>query len=170
MSLKSTRLLILGLGNEILGDDAIGLLVSKRVFEILRSSLHDVDVSYAAAQVGGWRLLDLLPGYDEIVIVDAIQGGGKVGECYRVNLGESSTSHLKSSHGLGLEEALTLAFPVGEGPRPIITVYGIECRNVLDLGEGLSPSLVDKIEPISSEIAQDVESARIIRLIPKRAA
>jgi hydrogenase maturation protease len=169
MGSRPKRLLVLGLGNDILGDDAIGLVVADLAFERLRRSLNDVEVHHVSAQIGGWRLLDLLPGYDEIIIIDAMQSGGAIGECYRVGASEQGTLHLRSSHGLSLSEAIALAFPSSEEP-PMITVYGVEAKEVRDLGEGLSPELEQRTDDIVAEITSDIECGRAARRCSLQAA
>jgi hypothetical protein len=67
---NATRTLVLGLGNDILADDAIGLLAVRA----LRPSLDDA-VDVEETSVHGVALLDLLTGYDHAVLIDAVRTG-----------------------------------------------------------------------------------------------
>lgn len=70
------KTLILGLGNTILSDDGVGI----RIIEELQSRISDPDITVSETNVSGLSLLDIIIGYDKVIIVDAIQTvGGKPG-------------------------------------------------------------------------------------------
>ena len=60
--------LVLGLGNPILTDDAVGLVVARRVRAALTP---EDDIEVEEAEVAGFALLDLLAERRAAVIVDA---------------------------------------------------------------------------------------------------
>jgi hydrogenase maturation protease len=64
--------LILGLGNDLLTDDGFGPAVVAAARPLVER-LPGVRVETAAA--GGFRLLDVLAGADEVLIVDVVQTG-----------------------------------------------------------------------------------------------
>ena len=164
------KVLILGLGNELLGDDAVGIVVGRSVYEALSQKRLGLDLSYAAAELGGWRLVDLLPGYDRIVIVDSVQGGGDVlGHCYRVALDGADTAHLASSHGVSLADAIALAYPE-PSTAAAVTIYGVEAERVWDFGEGLSEELQRRMPAIVDELVADVLPVLGVRGNPGRSA
>ncbi|MBI5828855.1 MAG: hypothetical protein HZB20_04795 [Chloroflexi bacterium] len=69
------KTLILGLGNPILGDDALGLRVAALVRQRLPpGSAIEVDEEYW----GGLRLMERLVGYDKAILIDAICTGTHV--------------------------------------------------------------------------------------------
>ncbi|MHA1991142.1 MAG: hydrogenase maturation protease [Candidatus Hodarchaeales archaeon] len=61
------KILLLGIGNEILGDDAVGIKVGEH-FERLNLP---IDVGYAG--ITGLRLIDYIQGYEKVIIVDALE-------------------------------------------------------------------------------------------------
>ena len=74
--------LILGMGNPILSDDAVGL----RLAAELRGRLRDRPdlVRVEDCMVGGLSLLDLLAGFDRLIVLDSIKtAGGTAGMWYR---------------------------------------------------------------------------------------
>ena len=74
---EGSGILVLGLGNPILGDDAVGIFVAR---EIKRLAGERTGVTVKEASVGGFDLLDLLEGYRGAVIIDAIKtAGGRPG-------------------------------------------------------------------------------------------
>jgi len=149
------RQLVLGLGNDIFGDDAIGL----RVIESLacRAGLDRFDFQTAGS--GGLALLDLLSGYDKAFIVDCIPTqDGLSGEVSHLRPGELSCSPLTlSSHYAGLPEVLAIGERLGI-PMPAIEIVAISVSDPFWIREGLSaemslafPSIVDQIERILLE-------------------
>jgi hydrogenase maturation protease len=59
--------LLLGLGNEILTDDAVGLLASRRIAQLVGDR-----VDYAEECVATIDLLTVLSGYQRVVVIDAL--------------------------------------------------------------------------------------------------
>ena len=60
------RTLVLGLGNDILSDDGVGLQVARRVGELIGDRADVAEASVATID-----LLPLMSGYDRVVIIDA---------------------------------------------------------------------------------------------------
>ena len=63
------KTLVVGLGNPILTDDGVGIYVARAAAERCQRD----NVTFAEASVGGMRLLDVLKGYERVIMVDAIQ-------------------------------------------------------------------------------------------------
>jgi hydrogenase maturation protease len=153
------KLLVLGLGNPILTDDGVGIYVSRQAAE--RSRLENV--SFAEASVGGLRLLDILSGYDRVVLVDAIQtANGRPGDVVRLHPNDVRASmHLDSTHDLSFPAALALgrslgmALPADED----IIILAVEADDVLTFGEQCTPSVAAAIprvvETVLAEIAKN---------------
>ncbi|MGB2852819.1 MAG: hydrogenase maturation protease, partial [Dehalococcoidia bacterium] len=66
------KTLVLGLGNPILSDDAVGL----RVVEELEGRVDQQEVKLVETTVAGLGLLDFLTGHDRAIIIDSIQTVG----------------------------------------------------------------------------------------------
>ena len=66
------KTLILGLGNDLLGDDAVGILASRRLAENLKGQ-PDIEVLETAQH--GVALLEFFLGYDRAIVIDAIKTG-----------------------------------------------------------------------------------------------
>jgi hydrogenase maturation protease len=64
------KTLILGLGNPILTDDGVGVLVAEEV----RSRLpEDTPIDITEVSVGGLTLMETMIGYDRVILIDAFQ-------------------------------------------------------------------------------------------------
>jgi len=64
--------LIIGLGNSLLRDDAVGLRVARQVRAAL-SGREDIEVAEEAC--GGLRLMERMIGFDRVIVVDAMRSG-----------------------------------------------------------------------------------------------
>ena len=95
------KTLILGLGNELLSDDAVGIKV---VRELRRRLPHKDDLDVHETSAAGLAILDLVCGYQNLIVVDAIRtNGGEPGQVYRFCEDSfSRETHLWSAHGIGL--------------------------------------------------------------------
>lgn len=144
------RALIFGLGNPILSDDAVGLLVARMV----HARVGSPDVDLVEASVAGLDIVDLIEGYDKVIIVDAIQTrGGRIGELYCLGSGDIvSTPRLASPHDLDLGETLALGAHLGQAMPAEVVVYAVEVADPFTFGEELSPVLQRHLPEIVSEI------------------
>lgn len=71
-SRRCDRILVLGLGNDILTDDAVGLLVARAVAERLRDRPQ---IAVRETTEMGLALLDEIADFDALILVDAVQTG-----------------------------------------------------------------------------------------------
>lgn len=152
------RALVLGLGNDLLGDDAVGLAVARRVAACLTTDqVHVVETSEA-----GLALLEHIIGYDPVVIVDAAQTGEAPVGTVRVFGPERFRQVVApSAHYAGLPEVLELGQRLGAPMPRVIHVVAIEVADPFHFATELS-----------SEAASAVRGATLIvlRLLKMRRA
>jgi hydrogenase maturation protease len=133
------RTLVLGLGNDLLSDDAAGLLAARALRERL-AGRDDVEV--AESGLAGLALLDSFVGFERALILDSI--------CTRrvppgtvTELGPDDLSAVvaPSPHFAGLPELLALARQL-ELPFPAeFRILAIETEDPYTLGGGLTPAV-----------------------------
>lgn len=133
------KTLVLGMGNTILCDDGVGIYVVREVAR--RVEREDVD--FGEASVGGLRILDVVGGYERVIMIDAIQtSDGQPGEIRRLSpLDFRLSLHAGSSHDLSLPGALALGRGMGltlPDDEDFIIV-AIEVEDVLTFGEECTP-------------------------------
>ena len=135
------KTLVLGMGNTILCDDGIGIYVTRAAAE--RYQRDNVD--FVEASVGGLRLLDVIGGYERIIMVDAIRTrDGKPGDVYRLHPnGVRASLHAGSTHDLSLPGALALGREMGMTlPKDEdFIIIAIEVEEVLTFGEECTPTV-----------------------------
>lgn len=137
--ISKLKTLVLGLGNTILTDDGVGIHVVRAV----ATRCQWDDVTFTEASVGGLRLLDVITGYERLVIIDAIQTtGGKPGDVYRLHPDDLQASlHSGSTHDLSLLGALALGrgLDMSLPDNEAIVIIAIEVEDVLTFGETCTP-------------------------------
>lgn len=142
---SGAKILVLGLGNPILTDDGIGIHIVRNVASRCRRN----DLAFVEASLGGLRLLDLMAGYDQAIIVDAIQTpDGRPGQIYRLHTSDLQRSlHLGSSHDLSLSSALALGRALGTGLPcdDAIVLIAVEVEDILTVGEICTPAVTSAI-------------------------
>ena len=146
--------LILGLGNPILTDDGAGI----RVARLLQERLADrpgVDVEEAS--LGGLRLLEVVGGYDRLILVDAIQtADGQPGQVYRLDTGSfCATLHSGCTHDMDFFTALALGRRLGLHMPDQIEIIGIEAEDVITFGETCTP-VVEAAIPIAVQMVMEI--------------
>jgi hydrogenase maturation protease len=146
------KTLILGMGNPILSDDGVGLLVARA----LEGKIPDAEV--LTTTMVGLNLLDHVRGYERLFLIDAlVSGRNNPGEVRKVPTGEG-TRHLFSSHGLDFFDLIELGKNLGFQMPEVAGIYGIEIENPVAFGEALSPPLQEKLPGLIHIISEDIRS------------
>lgn len=117
------RPMVIGIGNPLRGDDAIGAeaaaLLRARPNEVAEVVTHDGEPS---------GLMDLWEGRGLVVVIDAVASGNPPGTVLRMDAGVRELPadfFAASTHLMGLPEAVELARSLGRLPEDLI-VFGIE--------------------------------------------
>ncbi len=148
------KILILGLGNELLSDDAVGILAARVLKERLRDKAEVVESS-----LSGMALLDLLVGYEQAILIDAVKTGrtppGTISELSPSDLGAVAAP---SPHYAGLPELIATAQALNLDFPKEIKIFAIEVEDPYTIGRGLSPTVAQalgKLIPlVERQIAQ----------------
>ena len=148
-SAKGLKTLVLGLGNPILSDDSIGI----RVAQAIRQRYDEQEVTVLEASLAGLDLLDLIVGYDKLILIDAIQTvDGYVGKVYRLETSDfDATLHTSSPHGISFTTALELGKRLGMALPYEIVIFAIEAKDVVTFGEECTPE-VERAIPVAVDM------------------
>ena len=148
---------VIGLGNPILSDDAVGV----RVARALRAELEGVgNVVVKELYAGGIRVMDAVAGFDRAVIVDAMRTGSLApGSIRLMDISDLGVSrNIASTHDTDLPTALELGRMLGLPMPREVKVYGIEALEVEDFGEVLSAEVERSVPEAVRLIAKEVTS------------
>lgn len=142
--------LVLGLGNELLCDDAIGPKLTKRLEQCSELS----DFKFETAFVGGLDVIDLIKNYQKVIFIDAIKTeNGIPGTLYLFNKEDfKETLHLSNMHDISFLTALELGAWLGINIPPEIDIIAIEIREDLVFSNNFTPEVESKYDEIYFEI------------------
>ena len=142
-------ILVLGIGNLVMGDDGAGVRV---VQELQKRYLFPPHVEIMDGGTLGLDLLPKLEGIGRLLVVDAVETGGEPGTVVRL-LGEELPIALQtkvSPHQMGLKDLLAVAELTGHAPREMVLV-GIQPASIgMDIE--LSPYVAEKLEEMIANV------------------
>lgn len=145
-------ILVVGIGNPHRGDDAVGVLVARRL-----QALQLPDVSVIESNGDASKLMAAWENYPAVILIDAVVSGQKTGTLYKWFVDSEpipSEIFAASTHSLGIAQAIELARSLDQIP-PQMIVYGIEIHS-LEPESGLSPKLNSSFEEIVTRIQHDL--------------
>lgn len=158
---RSGKILVLGIGNDILTDDGIGV----RIIENLQKMNFPPEVIFEKGTVGGLEILEMIEGYHEVVFFDAIKTtGGKPGEVYHMVLSDFiETLHLSNLHDVSFIQAIQLGKKLGFALPETIRIFAIEIvedrvfsRNFTFEIEQRYPAILDEAAAFIRQISKDL--------------
>jgi hydrogenase maturation protease len=144
------KILILGLGNEVLGDESLGLIMVND----LAQKGYFPETDYAFSYTGGLNILDQIEGYDSLLIIDTTCGNDcEVGTIHHYGLDNfRETLHLSSEHDASFITTLDTGKRLGLKIPGQIHIIAIEIYRDLYLAEKLSDNISGQYDKIRSEI------------------
>jgi hydrogenase maturation protease len=160
---QPTRILVAGIGNVFLGDDAFGVEVVRRLagrelpggIEVADFGIRGIDLMYALGE-----------GYEVAVFVDAVPRGGAPGTLYVIEPELEDGTVMLDAHGMDPVKVLALARDLGSVPDRVlvvgcepgaIPVEGDEEEIVGELSEPVRAAVdeaVTLVEELLAELAQ----------------
>jgi hydrogenase maturation protease len=145
------KVLVLGLGNDVLTDDAIGLHI---VRELQRQFAGHSSVHVRETTEMGLALLDFLTGYDAAILVDSIQTGRAAPGCIH-ELDAASLKQLtgRTPHFVGVGETLALGRQLSMPMPKEVRIFAIEVEDAFTLGTELTPALQRALPGIVQRVA-----------------
>ena len=152
----TTRIRVLGLGNEILADDALGILAAR---ELAKSFLPD-EVEVIESSESGLHLLDRVTNVTRLVVIDSVQTGRVApGTILEVREQDVRAAPGASAHGTGLFDALALARKLGFPVPTEVVILAVEAADCLTLGGPMHPA-------VAAALPKVVEQAKALIAAP----
>lgn len=156
------KLLVIGLGNPILGDDGVGWRIAETVQN--HPDLPDgVEIDFLA--VGGISLMERLIGYDRAILIDAIvTHQHEIGTVLSLNLDElpdRDIGHLGSPHDTTIQDALKMGRSLGANLPSSIDLVVVESQNIFDFSEELSPAVSAAVPQATQQVLQLISTQQV---------
>jgi len=170
------KTLVIGLGNPILTDDGVGVKVAYAITHALAAQPRP-DVEITEAGVGGLHLMEMMVGYDCVIIIDAMfDECTPPGAIRRLTLPDlaaiSPLQHTASAHDVSLVTALETGRRMGLPLPHRIVIYGIGVQNVMDFGDQPTPAVLAAIPRTTQAVLQEIinQSAKPSPLLMNKTA
>jgi len=164
-SVLAGSVLVIGIGNEYRRDDAVGLIVARRLAE-----RRDPTFTVLEHDGDGAALMEAWQGAETVIVVDAVLSGAEPGTTHRLDVSLKSLTALTaltaltveafrgSTHAFSLVQAVELSRTLHQLP-PHFIIYGIEGCN-FEAGTGLSSEVEQAVPKVADRILLEASGAR----------
>lgn len=155
------RTIVIGIGNPVLCDDSVGLEIVRR----LRKELPESDdVATTELYAGGIRLMEAMVGYDEAILVDAIQTeNGRPGAIHALDLADvAQTRNICSTHDGSLAVALDLGRITGLAIPPRISIWAVEAADVETFSEAMTAAVAAAVPEVVDRIIAQLQTGSFL--------
>ncbi|MGC8490619.1 MAG: hydrogenase maturation protease [Syntrophobacteraceae bacterium] len=154
--MSEKHILVLGVGNLLLGDEGTGV----RVIEKLEDEyVFSPNVELYDGGTLGLRLLEPFARAGAAIVVDIVRIGGEPGTIYRIEEKDffKKIPYKSSLHELNVLETLIFAEELGGKPETV--VIGIEPAEWTSVNTHLSDPVRNRLEDIVSAVLKEIEKA-----------
>lgn len=158
------ELLVIGIGNPDRGDDAIGLIIARRLAPLLSQVARVIERTGDA--------LGLLEDWSDagvVILIDAAARATRPGVIHRVDLVRDPLPvdlAPASTHAFGLTDAIALARSLRLLPREAI-LYAIE-GNCFDLAAPVTPAVLEAVDEVVACVRRDLQGRPRDSIVPPR--
>lgn len=140
-----------------MGDDGVGISV---VREIRKTWKKHPSVEIIEASLGGMVLLDLISGFDKVVVIDAIMTddphpAGFVYELALDDLGDIVQPY--ASHALDLQTTVALGKRLGHKMPEEVRIYAIKIKENTVFREGLTPPVEEVVSRLAQRLIGEID-------------
>jgi hydrogenase maturation protease len=149
---EAPRTLVVGVGNPILSDDGVGIHIARALKD------RNPAVSIEELPASGLELLDMVLGFDTVVVVDAIETrDGTPGDIHVMHEDDFERAvHGSSPHGINIATALALGRKVGPEKMPKKVFFvAVEAEDLLTVSEQLTEKVAEAVPKAVEMIERD---------------
>jgi hydrogenase maturation protease len=147
------NILVLGLGNVLMNDDAVGVRAVER---LQQEYCFPAGVSVVDGGTLGLDLLPFIEGADQLLIVDALEMNAEPGSVFRLEGDEVPRAFASklSVHQMGLQDLLAVADLQGYAPRELV-FWGVQPGSIemdLQLSPPVAAAMDELIQSVVGEL------------------
>jgi len=151
------KTLVLGLGNDLYGDDGVGLHVIRQIQRNPQIQKDFVgcseDVHFQECSLSGLSLLDVIIGYERLIIIDTIKKSDPIpGKVTTLKERDLRSIPGPSPHYVSVPQAIEIGRYIGERVPSQIDIIAVEAKNLYHLGEGLTEEMTKAIPEIIQKL------------------
>ena len=143
------KILILGIGNVLMGDEGIGVHVIKE----LESETFPKNVALLDGGTGGFHLLEYLQQYNTVIMIDATMDNDPAGTI-KVIEPKFATDFPKSlsAHDIGLRDLIETTTLLSDLPKMFLITITVD--NIQSMEMNLSPEIVKRIPSVVEKVKE----------------
>jgi hydrogenase maturation protease len=146
--------LVLGLGNELLTDDAVGIRVAERL-----QGTFPPGVEVRATSLFGLALLDELLDHDKVLLIDSyIPEDSNGSEIQERNLEEVGDTRAVCPHFVGLGEVREVMRQLGLGFPREVRILAIPVSDPITFSTEMTPAVAARVEEAAALARRIVDS------------
>ncbi len=141
---KKPRVLVLGIGNILMGDEGVGV----HVVNTLEKAALPTDVECMDGGTGSFLLLEPMQNAERVILIDATIDGLAPGSIRRLRP-KFSTDYPKTltAHDIGLKDLIDAFYLMGKVPD--VTLYAVSIPEIQDMVMELSPELMNAVPQVA---------------------
>src|SRR5271157_5732080 len=161
MQANENKILILGMGNDILTDDGIGIKITK----VLEKKFPFPNIIYDTLSLGGLEIIEYIRDFKMVILIDAIKTlNGIPGTVYQfVPEDFKETSHLSNIHDISFLTSLKLAKKLDIPTPEKVHIIAIEIVEDMVFSNDFTPQvqarypeILEKISEIVKELIENI--------------
>jgi len=147
---KGPKVLILGIGNILMGDEGVGV----HVVNSLEKTALPADVELLDGGVGSFLLLEPMQTAEKVILIDATIDGQKTGSVRRLTP-KFSKDYPKTltAHDIGLKDLIDAFYLMGRTPE--VTLFAISIPPLQDMHMELSPELTAVVPKVARMVLDE---------------
>jgi len=154
VSSTTIPILVLGLGNELLKDDAVGIRVAERL-----QGIFPAEVEVRSTSLFGLALLDELMGREKVLLIDSYIPEEFIGsEIQERNFEEVGKVQSTSPHFVGLGEIREVMRELGLGFPREVRILAIPVSDPITFSTEMTPAVADLVAAATTRARSIVES------------
>lgn len=132
--------LVIGIGNELMGDDAVGIVAARRIAQETTAQVEELASM-------GWDILDILEGRQRALILDSMHTGEyPPGSVVQLSLSDFQTLPAYSPHWIALPATLAAARKIGLNVPQEVVIVAMEIINPFRLRPGLTATTAQAMD------------------------
>jgi hydrogenase maturation protease len=158
------KILVLGLGNDLYGDDGVGLHVV-RLLEAEGTAPggpgNGAILKFEACLLSGAALLDVIRGFDKLLVIDTIVRDEPVtGRVRLLDPADVRDVPGPSPHYISIPQTLEIGRRIGLHMPEVVKLLAVEAGNIYRVGEGLSAEMTARLPDILGAAREAIRELR----------
>jgi len=146
--------LILGLGNEYCGNDALGIIIARELKEML------LNWDLKTGAFSGINFLEEIEGYNQVIVVDSLYKPDlPAGSVIELKIGDfAGLKNFSYIHSLSLASAIELGRQLELRLPEKIKIFGITVNKKGEIGQEIEQSLKTRLKVIVETLINKIKN------------